>query len=336
MFKNKYLAILLVVVLGIVLLVGGGCGGNNQPGADGGKEVDDKYPERAIEVIVGWGAGGGTDVFARSITKAASEILGQAMPVKNMPGSSEAIAGDFIIQQPADGYTIWAMGVNTAVNMALNRTPHNLNSYIPIARIQHDTAMIQVTKESPFKTIDQLVEYAKNNPGEIRIGGTGAGSFDDVVVALWAEAAGLDLIYVPYEGAGGMHSALLGGHIDVMFEEIGPVSGLVEEGSLIPLMAFTEERSTRLPDIPTSVELGWDITLGNWRGIMVKAGTPDYIVEKLQDAFAKAKDNEEYLQYEADSYLNLRPGYLNSKDFREFIEKEIEIFSEALKKLGHI
>jgi putative tricarboxylic transport membrane protein len=335
MFQRKYFMVLLALVLGMTFLAVG-CGGSNQSGTDGGAEVDDKYPERAMEVIVGWGAGGGTDVFARSITKPAAEILGQAMPVKNMPGSSEAIAGDFITQQPADAYTIWAMGVNSAVNMALNRTPHNLDSYIPIARIQHDTAMIQVTKDSPFKTIEQLVDYAKANPGKVKIGGTGAGSFDDVVVALWAEAAELDLIYVPYEGAGGMHTALLGGHIDVMFEEIGPVSGLVEEGSLVPLMAFAEQRSTKLPDVPTSVELGWNITLGNWRGIMVKAGTPDYIVEKLQAAFAKAKDDQEYLKYETDSYLNLRPGYLNGTDFNAFFEKEIEIYREALKKLGHI
>ena len=116
------------------------------------------YPSRTIEVIVGWGAGGGTDTFARAIAKPASEILGQAVPVKNMQGASGAIAGDYMTRQPADGYTLWVMGSNYAVNLALGRTPHQLSKYIPIARIQHDTAMIHVRADSKFKTIDDLID----------------------------------------------------------------------------------------------------------------------------------------------------------------------------------
>jgi putative tricarboxylic transport membrane protein len=214
--KRKANLSLLCAVLLVAALALGGCGG-----ATDGKA---KYPERSIEGIVGWGAGGGTDVFARAIAKPAGEILGKPIVIKNMPGSSGAVAGDYVTQQPADGYTLWFMGSNYAVNVALGRTPHPLSDYIPIARIQHDTAMLQVTKNSKFKTIDDIVAYAKANPGKLKVGGTGAASFDEVVIALWEEAAGIKVNYVPYEQGGQMQAALLGGHIDVMFEELGPVA----------------------------------------------------------------------------------------------------------------
>ncbi len=294
------------------------------------------YPTRPIEVIVGWGAGGGTDTFARAITQYASGILGQAMPVKNMQGASGAIAGDYVSRQPADGYTLWCMGSNYAVNLALGRTPHQLSEYIPIARIQHDTAMIQVRGDSNFKTIDDLVTYAKKNPTQLKVAGAGAASFDQVVISLWEDAAGIKVNYIPYEKAGAMHSALLGGHIDAMFEELGPVAGLVENGQLRPLMAFSETQIPSMPNVALSVDKGWDITLGNWRGVMVAAGTPKPVVDKLRAAFAKAKDDPGYKKFEADKYLNLRPGYMDADEFRALIDRTVGVYKKALKMSGQI
>ncbi|MEW6697889.1 MAG: Bug family tripartite tricarboxylate transporter substrate binding protein [Bacillota bacterium] len=332
MFK-KSRTLLMAGLLSLSLLVTG-CGGSG--GGEEKKEAASKYPERPVEVIVGWGAGGGTDVFARSIAKPAAEIIGQSMPVKNMAGASGSIAGDYITQQPADGYTIWAMGSNYAVNVALGRTPHKLDAYIPIARIQHDTAMLQVTKDSKFKTIDDLVTYAKANPGKVKVGGTGAASFDEVVVALWEEAAGIDVNYVPYEKGGAMQSALMGGHVDVMFEELGPTMGLVQEGSLKPILAFTDAKIASMPDLPVSVDKGWNVTLGNWRGVLVKKGTPDDAVKKLQETFAKAYEDPSYKEIEKQNALDLRPGYQTGEDFGKHISSEIEIYREALVKLGYV
>lgn len=301
-----------------------------------GLAVAEDYPTRPIEVIVGWGAGGGTDTFARAITKPASEILGKPMPVKNMQGASGAIAGDYVTQQPADGYTLWAMGSNYAVNLALGRTPHILDEYIPIARIQQDTAMIQVQGNSRFKTIDDLIAYAKENPNKLKLAGAGAASFDQVVVSLWENAAGIKVNYIPYENSGSMHSALLGGHVDAMFEEMGPVAGLVENGQLRPLLVFSETKIPSMPQVATAVEKGWNITLGNWRGIVVAKGTPQPIVDKLRAAFAKAKDDPGYKKFEADRYLNLRPGFMDSEQFRQSIEENASAYKKALKMAGQI
>lgn len=332
MFK-KSRTLLMAGLLSLSLLVTG-CGGSG--GGEEKKEAAGKYPERPIEVIVGWGAGGGTDVFARAISKPTAEIIGQSMPVKNMPGASGSIAGDYTIQQPADGYTIWADGSNYAVNVALGRTPHKLDAYIPIARIQHDTAMLQVTKDSKFKTIDDLVTFAKANPGKVKVGGTGAASFDEVVIALWEEAAGVDVNYVPYENGGAMQSAVMGGHIDVMFEELGPTASLVKEGSLKAILAFTDKKIDSMPDLPVSVDKGWNVTLGNWRGVMVKAGTPEDVVNKLRETYKKAYDDPSYKEIEKQNYLDLRPGYQDGPEFAKHIEGEIEIYRQALVKLGYV
>ncbi|MBO8138310.1 MAG: tripartite tricarboxylate transporter substrate binding protein [Desulfotomaculum sp.] len=338
MFKRRSRKLLMVLMAVLAFgLLAAGCGGGEETGGESAKnEEASAYPERPIEVIVGWGAGGGTDTFARAITKPASEILGQSMPVKNMSGASGSIAGDYVTQQPADGYTVWAMGSNYAVNVALGRTPHDLSAYTPIARIQQDTSMLHVNTNSQFKTLDDVIEYAKANPGKLKVGGTGAASFDEVVIALWEDAAGIDVNYVPYEKGGAMHSALAGGHLDVMFEEMGSVSSLVEEGTIKPILAFTDSKVEGYPDLPISVERGWDITLGNWRGIMVKKGTPDAIVQKLQDAFAQAYEDPGYKEFEKQRFLHLRPGYLNAEDFAKHIQENIDIYKKALIKLGYI
>jgi putative tricarboxylic transport membrane protein len=319
-----------VMALLLALVVLAGCGGGSAPANK------PAYPERPIEGIVGWGAGGGTDVFARAIAKSAGEMLGQPIAVKNMPGSSGAIAGDYVTQQPPDGYTLWFMGSNYAVNVALGRTPHRLDQYIPIARIQHDTAMLQVTKTSKFKTIEDIVAFAKQNPGKLKVGGTGAASFDEVVIALWEEAAGIKVNYVPYENGGQMQAALLGGHLDVMFEELGPVAGRVADGSLVPVLAFSDKKIAKFPDLAVAPDKGWNITLGNWRGVMVKKGTDPAIVKKLEEAFTKAKGSPSYLKVEKDTYLDLRPGYLNGKDYAAAIQKDIDVYKAALTKLGYV
>ncbi|MEW6661024.1 MAG: tripartite tricarboxylate transporter substrate binding protein [Bacillota bacterium] len=333
MYKKNYK--LFLVVIAMVLMVSVALTGCGTKQAEQPKQEAPKYPERPVEVIVGWGAGGGTDVFARSLTKPLSNILGQPMPVKNMPGASATVAADYVAQQPADGYTVWAMtSTCLPVNVALGRAPHPADTYIPVARLQDDVGMLHVNANSPLKTIEDVIEYAKKN--NLKVGGTGAVSHDEVVVALWADAAGIPVTYVPYERAGDMHAALMGGHIDAMYEEMGPVAGLVKAGNIKPVLAFSKSKIRGFDDLPIAPDKGWNITLGLWRGIMVKKGTPDHVVKALQAAIEKAKDDPEYKAMEAERYLDLVPGYLKGDDFKKNIEDSINTYISALKKLGHI
>ncbi len=327
--KRKYLCIILAVMLvGSIL---SGCSNKTDS-----KEAKFDYPKSPIQVIVGWGAGGGTDVFARAIAKPAGDLMGQSVNVVNMSGASGAISGDYVVNQPTDGYTIWAEGSNYAINVALGKTPHDLSKYIPIARVQHDTGSIQVEQNSKFKTIEDLIAYAKEHPGEITVGGTGAAGFDEVVIAKFEKAAGIDLNYVPFESGGDMRSALLGGHIDAEFEEFGPTKSLIDAGSIRVLLAFTDQKIEMYPDVPISKDKGWNVTDGIWRGIFVKAGTPKDVVDYLREIFKQAKDTESYKEIEKANLLDLRPGYMDSEEFTAFLQEDINAYKEILKELGYI
>lgn len=327
---KKRVTLLLCTVLSMSIFNGCTSGSN----ASSGNKTN--YPTKAVQITVGWGAGGGTDVFARAIAQPASEIMGKPVTVVNMAGASGALAGDSVAKGAADGYTIWAEGSNYSINVAMKKTPHELKEYIPIARIQHDTVSLQVNKDSKFKTFDELLEFAKANPGKVTVGGTGSAGFDQVVVAKLQKAAGVEFKYVPFEDAGAMRSSMLGGHIDAQMEELGPVAKLIEDGTIRPLLAFTDSKIARFPDIPISVDKGINVVDGIWRGLFVKAGTPKEIVDYLRETFKKAKDSESYKTIEKNNMLDLRPGYLDSEDFTKFVEKDISEYEAVLKELGYI
>jgi len=295
------------------------------------------YPERNIEVIVGWGAGGGTDTYMRAISIRARRLLKNPLVIMNMPGASGAKAAEYVQQQPADGYTLWACGSNVPINIALKKTKYSINDFTPIIRNQWDVGMLQTgTEKGRFKTIQELITYAKTHPGEVSIGGTGAASFDEICVSLLAEKAGIKLKYIPYESAGKIHAAVLGGHLDAMFEEPGPTIDLIESEKLKPLVIFMEERLKEFKDVPTTKELGYDVTFGIWRGLLVKKGTPPEIVKYLHDVFKASAEHSLYKAVEQQRYLHLRKGYMGSSDFKALVEKEVGTYRKVLKQLGHV
>ncbi|MDT7890025.1 MAG: tripartite tricarboxylate transporter substrate binding protein [Desulfurococcales archaeon] len=291
------------------------------------------WPTRAVYVIVGWGVGGGTDIFARAVAPILQNLTGVPWVVVNMPGASGAIAEDYVVKQPADGYTV-LFAPNTMINNIITGTNKNpLSSYIPIALFQWDVGALWIRADDKrFKNIDEFLKYAKDN--EVKIGGTGIGSTDHINVYLFIKYSGIKGRYIPYERAGDMHKDLLGGSIDAMYEEPGIVYSLYEGGKIKPLFFYHSERLKEFPDIPAITEYGWNITLGVWRGVFVRAGTPPEIVEKLIDLCTKAYNSPEYKEFEKRQLLHYRSKLLVGDEFKKFIEKELEIYSKILKELG--
>lgn len=337
MMKKNLLYVLFALLLSVGLAACGSSetdgGGEAADGGDDGAAAEgaaDGYPERDIEILVGHGAGGGTDNFARQVAKQMEEILGVNINVINQEGASGAIAKEMGAKAPADGYTIVATSalpiqVATGIN-----TNNELNVYNALARFQSDTYALQA-KAGTFESIEDFVAQAEANPGTIRIGGTGVGTMDQVVFTLLERETGLDLEFVPFEGAGQMHAAVLGGHIEAMLEEIGPTISSVEGGEIQPLIFFAEERIEDFPEIPTSVENGWDITNGVERGFLIRNEVPQEIIDKLEQVAKEVYDSEEYQQYEENSYLHLREGWLGSADYTEKLRNDIEVFTEILE-----
>ncbi len=321
--KKALLIVCLVIGIG-GLVFGAGTTEASDPVAD--------YPNKIIDVYVGHGAGGGTDNFVRTITNLMAKDLDANFNIINQPGGSGVVAMKTAMQKKADGYTLVGDSAYN-VTTAAGTNPYGLDQVIPICRIQSDIYALQVRKGS-FSSIDDLVNQAKQNPNTLRIGAVGSLGMDEISARRFMQAAGVEMRYIPEEGAGNMHSDLLGGHIDVMLEEVGPVVSYIENGDFVPLVFFAEDRLEAYPNVPTTVEKGWDLTDGIERYLMISADAPKEIVSLLEASAKKAMESEEYKAYAHKSFLDLRDGWMGSDDFTAKLRNEIGKYKEILSTLN--
>jgi putative tricarboxylic transport membrane protein len=296
----------------------------------------EKFPTKTIEVVNQFGAGGGTDIYVRTLTIPARRKLKVPIVINNLTGGGGVRAESYVLSQPADGYTLFAIGPEQIINTVFERG--DITKFTPIIRSQHDQSMLHVNPEkSKFETIQEIVDFAKKNPGALKIAVTGAAGFDETVVGLFAMRAGIKLTRIPFDGAQESLSALLGGHVDLLHEEPGVVMSLIEARKIKPVVVFTEKRLEKFPDVPTAKELGWNVTLGRWRGMAAPKGTPKERIQILHEAFKKAmSDTKVYQRVVRGQLLHLRPGYLGPEDYAEFLDEELKTYTSVLTELGLI
>jgi len=294
------------------------------------------FPSKNMEYVIGWGAGGGSDVFGRLICIPARRPLGAPLVVVNMPGGAAAAATEYVMNQPADGHTLFGITNDLDVNYLLGRskyTPHR--DMIPIIRAHVDVSAIVLGEKSPGKNWQELVAYGKKNPGKLTMGGIGALASDERWGKMVWEAAGVQISYVPYDDAGEMHAALLGGHINTMFEEPGVIMSMIEKGSMKPAIILTEKRVSRFADGPCAGEVGV-VPPMMWRGVAVKKGTPDDVVKYLEYVFREALKDDMVKHFEKSRLLDLYPGYMGSAEFMKVWEQEYQVNEKSLKQMGLI
>ncbi len=298
----------------------------------------EKYPSRNIDYVVGWGAGGGSDIFGRIINLPVRRILKTTVTVVNMPGAASAIAMEYVQKQPADGYTLLGLTSELVSNQLQGRTRYTYKDFTPIIRAHVDIGMIQGGPKSPFKDWKEFVDFAQAGDRKIRLAGTGAASFDQIASIIILDSAGITdkVTYVPFDSAGEMHAALLGGHIDAMYEEPGVTLNLIEAGKMQPLIVFTEKRLEKFPQVPSAGDLKYEIPPMMWRGVVVKKGTPQDIVDILEQAYTKAMDSAMYKAFEKERLLTLFPGYMGSKAFAADLAREYEMYKKVLEKMGQL
>ena len=200
--------------------------------------------------------------------------------------------------------------------------------------MQTDTFAIQVRPDR-FADIDEFLAAARANPGQVTIGGTGVMGVDEVHAAMFAHMAGIELNYIPIDGAGIMHTDLLGGHIDAMIEEIGPAWPYIESGDVIPIIIFNDERLVYFPDVPTTVEYGWDLTSGVERALAIHIDTPPEIIALLEETIYQAMQSPTYIEFERQNFLHLREGWMSGAEYRIKLEEDIERFRAVLEEIGH-
>jgi tripartite-type tricarboxylate transporter receptor subunit TctC len=241
------------------------------------------YPTRPVRVIVGFPAGGASDILARLLGQALTERVGQTCIIENRPGAGTNIGTELVVRAPPDGYTLLLVSVSNVINATLyDRLNFNFNRDIaPIAGIVRQPALMMVNPSVPAKTVPEFIAYAKANPSRVNYASIGIGTSNHVAGELFKMMTGVNMVHVPYRGGAPALTDLIGGQVQVMF--IGPVGSIeyIREGKLRALAVTTATRVEALPDIPTVGEFVPGFEASSWFGIGAPRSTPPEIADKL-------------------------------------------------------
>jgi tripartite-type tricarboxylate transporter receptor subunit TctC len=290
------------------------------------------YPTKPVRVIVGFAAGGPTDVIARIVAQKLSESLHQQFVVENLPGAGGNLASGQVARAPGDGYTIMVISTGFVVNPSLYaRVPYDpIKDFAPVTLVAASPNVVVVNPSVPAKTIPELVQLIRDNPGKYSYAGPGVGSTPHLSGELFRLAFKLDLTHVPFTGAGPAIQSTMGGHTPIAFTALPPALGAVKEGQLRALGVAAEKRVAALPDLPTFAQQGVkDQEADTLTGVVVPAATPKEIVNLLHREIAKAvaqPDVKEKL-----SVLGFNPIANTPEEFGARIKTEIEKWGKVVR-----
>src|SRR6478609_3621198 len=243
----------------------------------------DEYPNKPIHWVVAYPPGGSTDLIARLMGQYLSQRLGQQVIVDNKSGGGNNIGTEFAIKAPPDGYTVFLVNPANAINATLYpKLPFNfLEDMAPVAGIVRVPNVMTVTKNFPAKTVAEFIEYGKKNPGKINMASSGAGTSVHLSGELFKSMAGIDMKHVPYKGAGPATTDLIGGQVDVLFDNMPSIIGHIRGGTVRALGVTSSQRSPALPDVPAVADTVPGYEASAWFGMAVPKGTPAAVVARL-------------------------------------------------------
>jgi tripartite-type tricarboxylate transporter receptor subunit TctC len=296
--------------------------------AFGGAASAQTYPDRPVGMIVTFGPGGGADLMGRTMAKLMEGPLGVSIPVSNVGGASGNAGLTQLRTNPADGYTIGTLISLTVASWASGLGDNKPEDFEVISVVQSSPSFLFVPANSPHQTAEALFDFARENPGAITVATSGYGTQDDVTLKLLSNA-GIAMENVPFQAPAERYASPIGGHTSAIYEEPGDVGQFIQAGQLVPVVVFSAERHPAFPDVPTSKELGIDISgLDNYRSLAVAAGTPPEIVAKLAEAVATATASDEWQAFCASTYTCITPvtgdaAQAMVSDFRDLIAAQL-------------
>jgi tripartite-type tricarboxylate transporter receptor subunit TctC len=269
----------------------------------GGQAAAAGYPEHPINFIVPWGPGGGADILARTAGKIMSEDLGVSAPVINVPGATGMTGMTKLLTSPADGYSLAVLIGDTYALLAGPRPAFNPDEVIPLAVMIQQPSGLWVNTNSPWNTWDDLVKTAKERALKVAV--LGFGSADDITVN-YLKTKGMKLDAIPYAKPGLRYTSILGSNADVLYEQTGDVRSYFDGKKIRPLIFFYDHRLNipQFANVPVGKEFGYDVTLPQFRAIVVKAGTDPAIVKRLSDELAKVAQSAEFKAYLDQQYAD--------------------------------
>ncbi len=299
------------------------------------KKID--YPTKAITVLHGFSPGGGSDQLHQLVKPFAEKILKQNLTAVYKTGADGAIAWKEVAGMTgtkADGYTITTvLTPKTQLNHFINKSAgYKMEDFVGVANMVFDPGMLVVKPDSQFNTFKDFVEYAKTNPGKIKMSHSGDGGDDWFNGVMIGKLANVKFNLVPFAGDGPAWQAAAGGNVDACTNNLSIVGPLIKGGKLKALAVYTDQRIPDFPDIPTLKELGVNFVEGSYRGFIVPKDTPKEIVDILANTFEQISKDPEFVK--AAKAANLEIKFLKGDEFKKFIENEDKQLGQTVKEMG--
>jgi tripartite-type tricarboxylate transporter receptor subunit TctC len=296
------------------------------------------YPNRPVMMIVPFAPGGASDFVARIIQPGVSQILGQQIVVDNRAGAAGIIGTDTAARATPDGYTaflgnIGTISINPGVNANMRVKPDK--DFAPVT-ICADTPSILITRpDFPANNVSELIAYVKANPGKVTFASPGSSTLNRLEMEVFKKDAGLDMVHVPYKGgAGPAVTDVLAGHVDLMFTTLSSAMEFVRTRTVKALAVTTRERMADLPYMPTMYELGWkNLVTSSWQGVLVPAGTPRPMVDRLYAAIVKVLADPE-VQARMRKGGAIAVSSKSPEDFKAFMDAETAKWTKVIEESG--
>jgi tripartite-type tricarboxylate transporter receptor subunit TctC len=326
--RRQALTVGPVAALAIVLA---GCGDSGGGGGGGG--ADGNVFRRPVDLVVPFGPGGGADQVARAAAAAMEDKIGQQIPVVNVPGATGSTGMTKMLSgRPGESMAILIQ--DTLTTVPAGGASFKLDELRGACRLQSMPSAIMVRKGT-FPDWAALAEAAKQRPGQLKVATVGTNSVDDIVLAAMKQKLGTSFRAVPFAEPSERYAALLGGGVDVLYEQLGDVKQYLDSGDFVPVVLIANEPVEGYENVPTAEKLGLpkEVVLPQFRGIVVAAETPDKVVEALSDACGEAVETPEMTKFQSQVFAS-PDSYQNAGDFQAFLDEQQTLIGEQLKSYG--
>ena len=292
------------------------------------------YPNRPVRLVIPFTTGGSNDIIGRFIADQLGKRLGETFVVDNRGGAGGTLGTDIVAKAKPDGYTLLLISTPHTANSSLYKKLHYnpLKDFIPVARIGTASQVISVFPGLPVKTLPELIEYAKARPGQVNYVSSGVGSSQHLVSEMFANLAGLQLVHIPYKGAGAALADVAAGHAQISVGTVVQALPLIKGERLRPLAVSGAKRQAVIPDTPTAIEIGLKgFDADNWWGILAPTGTPAELTQKLSVTLADILSKPETVKKMSDESATV--AYQGSEAFAKFMETESIKWAQLVKQL---
>ncbi len=297
--------------------------------------VSQGFPSKPIKLIVPLAAAGTGDTLSRAVADEMSRELGQPVVVENKPGAGGLVGTEMVAAAPADGYTLLAVSPSHVINPALyvnKKTYDPLKGFEPITVMAMTHQIIVAHPSVPVANTQELIAYAKKNPGKLNYGSAGTGSATHLNMELFRSMAGIDIVHIPYKGSTQARQDVLSGQVQLAMDGLLPLQPLIKDGRLKPIGITSSKRAQSNPEIPTLGEAVKGYATETWYGILVPAGTPKDIIAKLHASAVKALNSptvrDRFQKLGAETVAN------SPEDFRRMLEVEQKVWAKVVKDSG--